>query len=72
MNDIEGNNQIREEGDRVETLRLILERQQSKAVTREEASDIGESLIAFFEILGDESEALQSEANAKSAALSRG
>lgn len=39
--------------DRIESLRLILERQQSKVVTRDEASEIGESLIVFYEILGE-------------------
>lgn len=49
----EGNNQF-VEGDRVEDLRNILERQQSKIVTREEALEIGESLITFFELLGED------------------
>ena len=71
MNDIEGNNQIRDDGDRVEVLRLILECQQSRAVTREEALDIGESLIAFFETLGDEPEISESEASTEDVALTR-
>ena len=54
MSDIEGNNQLREEGDRVETLRLILEREQRKPVTYGEALEVAESLICFFEILADE------------------
>jgi hypothetical protein len=49
----EGNNQF-VEVDRVEDLRNILERQQSKMVTREEALEIGESLITFFELLGED------------------
>jgi len=40
--------------DNIESLRCILESQQSRAVTYEEASDIGDSLIAFYEILGSE------------------
>lgn len=43
-----------QEDDRIESLRLILERQQSRAVTHSEALDIGESLIIFFELLGEE------------------
>ncbi len=42
-----------QESDRVEHPRLILERQQSRAITLEEASEVGESLITFFEILGE-------------------
>ena len=54
MSDIEGNNRLQEEGDRVETLRLILEREQRKPVTYGEALEVAESLICFFEILADE------------------
>jgi hypothetical protein len=48
----EGNQQL-QVVDRIESLRLILERQQSRVVTRDEASEIGESLIVFYEILGE-------------------
>lgn len=41
------------ENDRVEQLRVILERQQAKPVTREEASEIGQSLLIFFQVLGE-------------------
>jgi len=53
----EGNNQFIKV-DSVEDLRNILERQQSKVVTREEALEIGESLITFFELLGEDPIAL--------------
>lgn len=49
----EGNNQT-SETDKVETLRRILGRQQSRDISYEEARDIGESLICFFEVLADE------------------
>jgi hypothetical protein len=56
----EGNKQLTEV-DRIEDLRHILERQQSKAVTSEEALEIGESLIAFFELLGENPIALDTQ-----------
>jgi hypothetical protein len=40
------------DNDKIEQLRVILEHQQSKAVTHEEASEIGESLLIFFRTLG--------------------
>lgn len=40
--------------DRIEALRHILEHQQSRLVSYEEAKDIGEGLIMFFETLGEE------------------
>jgi hypothetical protein len=48
----EGNKQL-QLVDRIESLRLILERQQSRVVTRDEASELGESLIVFYEILSE-------------------
>lgn len=54
MNDTEGNNQM-QENDRIERLRSILERQQVAPVTFQEASEIGENLISFFETLAEES-----------------
>ena len=51
----EGNNQTVEK-DRVEILRLILEREQERTVTRDEAAEVAESLISFFEILVQEGE----------------
>lgn len=48
----EGNNQTAVT-DKIEALRLILERQQLREVTYEEAREVGESLICFFEILAD-------------------
>ena len=54
MNSLEGNNQGQED-ERIERLRLILERQQSRVVTFEEAAEIGECLMVFFQALGEES-----------------
>lgn len=51
----EGNNQTVEK-DRVEILRLILEREQGRPVTRDEAVEVAESLISFFEVLIQEGE----------------
>jgi hypothetical protein len=48
---LEGTGQITD-ADRTETLRLILEREQQRPVTYEEASELGESLISFYEVLG--------------------
>lgn len=49
----EGNKQVSND-DRTEQLRVILEQQQGRAVTQEEALEIGESLMTFFETLGEE------------------
>jgi hypothetical protein len=38
---------------RIEQLRIILEREQGRTVTREEALEIGESLLIFFQVLGE-------------------
>lgn len=48
----EGNSQSVEK-DNVETLRLILEHEQERQVTYEEALEIGDSLITFFEALSE-------------------
>lgn len=48
----EGNNQILERN-RIESLRLILEREQHRSVAYEEALEVAESLISFFEVLAD-------------------
>ena len=53
MDSLEGNNQGQED-ERIERLRLILERQQSRAVTFEEAAEIGDCLMVFFQALGEE------------------
>lgn len=50
--------------DNTETLRAILETQQSRPVTYDEAAEIGEALITFFEILGDDTHAETEEAMA--------
>ncbi|HUD06815.1 MAG TPA: hypothetical protein VMR34_02915 [Candidatus Saccharimonadales bacterium] len=41
------------ETDRVETLRLILENEQNRSISYAEAQEIADSLISFYEILGD-------------------
>jgi hypothetical protein len=55
MNDIEGRNQI-ESDEQIESLRLILEREQERPFSHDEARELGESLITFFEILAEEPE----------------
>jgi len=45
----EGN--VTPEYERVEALRLILEREQCRPVSYAEAAEIGESLMRFFEVL---------------------
>jgi hypothetical protein len=37
---------------RIESLRLILEKQQHRSISFNEAHEIGDSLIAFYEVLG--------------------
>ena len=41
------------EGNQIESLRLILEREQCRLVTYEEAQEVGDSLIAFYELLAE-------------------
>jgi hypothetical protein len=41
-------------GDRIDLLRAILEQQQHRTITYDEALDVGSSLISFFEILAEE------------------
>jgi len=48
----EGNNQS-EKDTEVEALRLILEQEQNRPVTCEEAQEVADSLISFFEVLAD-------------------
>ena len=40
--------------DRIESLRLILEHEQSRSIAYDEALEIGESLISFYEVLADD------------------
>lgn len=40
----------------IEALRLILEREQSRDIDEAEAGEIGESLLTFYELLGQQSE----------------
>lgn len=46
--------------DRVELLRRILEREQKDEITYTEASEIGDSLIRFFEILAENTDEIAS------------
>lgn len=55
MSNNEGINQP-SNNDQIESLRLILEREQERPFTYEEAQEVGESLIAFFEVLAEEIE----------------
>jgi hypothetical protein len=50
----EGNNQILKP-EMVLSLQRILQRQQRRAVVYEDAQEIGESLVVFYELLADES-----------------
>lgn len=38
----------------IEALRLILEREQSREISDAEAREIGESLVTFYELLGQQ------------------
>ena len=58
MNDHEGNSEALE-AERIESLRQILEAEQCRPVTYEEALEIGESLINFFEVLADDSQRVE-------------
>lgn len=49
----EGNNQYAN-SDQVEALRAILEDQQCRPVSIEEAREVGESLITFYEVLAED------------------
>ena len=40
----------------IEALRLILEREQSRHIDEAEVIEIGESLLTFYELLGQQSE----------------
>lgn len=40
----------------IEALRLILEREQSRHIDDAEVIEIGESLLTFYELLGEQSE----------------
>ena len=49
---IEGKNQILA-AQQIESLRIILEQKQRRAITSNEAAEVGQSLIDFFELLAD-------------------
>jgi hypothetical protein len=55
MNDLEGKEQALE-GDRVEALRLILENEQGQPVTYNEALEVAEGLLCYFEVMADDTE----------------
>ena len=56
----EGNTQSLE-SDRIERLRAILEQEQGRSVLYSEALEVGESLISFYEVLADDTEATNQE-----------
>lgn len=43
------------ENDRIEKLRQILEYEQNREISHEEAQEVGDSLIQFFKVLGEKS-----------------
>jgi hypothetical protein len=51
----EGTDQITP-SETIESLRVILEREQSRPVPYKEALEVGESLITFFELLAEDNE----------------
>lgn len=40
--------------EKVESLRLILEREQGREISRSEALEVGEALVRFFEVLAED------------------
>jgi len=56
MSDIQRNNQV-DGGEQIESLRRILEAEQGKSFTYEEALEIGQSLIDFFVLLAEDADA---------------
>lgn len=54
MNNHEGSDEALD-AERIESLRRILEAEQCRSVTHEEALEVGKSLITFFEVLADDS-----------------
>lgn len=55
MQDFEGNNQ-EDDAEQIEALRLILERKQQRPFSYDEARELAESLLSFFEVLAEEVE----------------
>ena len=51
----EGNSDAFEQ-DRIEVLRVILEREQGRPVEYAEAREVGNSLVSFYEALGEDEE----------------
>jgi hypothetical protein len=47
------------EAERIESLRRILETEQCRPIAYEEALEVGESLINFFEVLADDSQRVE-------------
>lgn len=58
--EMQSNHQYQEDV-HIEKLRLILESEQKREITLTEASEVGSSLIAFFEALADGSDNRLSE-----------
>lgn len=52
MDNHEGSDEVLD-AERVESLRLILEAEQNRPVTFEEALEVGQSLINLFKVLAD-------------------
>jgi hypothetical protein len=44
------------ESEQIESLRLILEKEQGHSVSCDEATEVGDSLLSFFELLGDDTD----------------
>lgn len=40
--------------EKIESLRLILEREQGREISRSEALEIGETFVRFFEVLAED------------------
>ena len=55
INDQEGNTTTSDQ-EHIEALRLILEAEQGRTFTNEEALEIGQSLIEFFEMLAEDAD----------------
>jgi hypothetical protein len=54
----EGNSEALEQ-DRIENLRVILETEQGLPISYDEAQEVGETLLSFYEVLGSDSEVSQ-------------
>ena len=43
--------------ERVESLRILLEHEQNRSISHDEASEVGDALICFFEVLANNGDA---------------